>query len=76
MNMIDKTSSYLSLDDIVMIKVLPQFDVDEPGIFEKLDALRRRPLHASIRGYHNEINPCLYFLCVYIGQNQIIDKKL
>jgi hypothetical protein len=55
MNMIDKTSSYLSLDDIVMIRVLPQFDVDKPSIFEKLDALRRRPLHASIKSHHDEV---------------------
>jgi hypothetical protein len=76
MNMVDKTSSYLSLDDIVMIKVLPQFDVDEPGIFKKLDALRRGLLHASIEGHHDEIKPRLYFLCACVRQNQITDKKL
>jgi hypothetical protein len=74
--MANQTSSYLSLDDIVMIKVLPQFDVDEPGIFEKLDALRRGPLHASIEGHHDEIKPRLYFLCACVGQNQIMDEKL
>jgi hypothetical protein len=76
MNMADKTSSYLSLDDILMIKVLPQFDVDEPGIFKKLDALRRGPIHASIEGHHDKTKPRLYFLCASVGQNQIMDEKL
>jgi hypothetical protein len=38
-----------------MIKVLPQFDVDEPGIFEKFDPLRFEPLHASIEGHHDKV---------------------
>jgi hypothetical protein len=75
MNMVDQTSSYLSLDDTVMIKVLPQFDVDEPSVFEKLDLLRLGPLHAFIEGHHYEIEPRLYFLCACVGQNQIMDEQ-
>jgi hypothetical protein len=74
--MVNQTSSYLSLDDTVMIKVLPQFDVDEPGVFEELAPLRFGPLHASIEGHHDEVEARLYFLCACVGQNQIMDEKL